>query len=458
MKKGFTLIELLGVIIILGLLVVISYPVILEQVEKKREDINQAKMELIESAIDAYIKDHMEEFPNRVGNQYCISLDDLVEEDMIAVDVSDISQRGVQVNIGSNYNNTYRLVNTCADKEIPEVTAIVNGKEATLTLKDETELAGYAVTTSTAVPETWTDISGKEVVQLWTATSGGTYYVHVKDKAGNMDYKEFKIASALFCQYSPGQVVKEFSYKGSVEEYAIPCDGVYKLEVWGAQGGSCSSYYSSGTGGLGGYAYGNKTLTKNTILYIGIGQQPSTNTKTGGYNGGGTSSAISNGIMQNESGGGGGATHIASTTNRGVLANYSSYRSEVLIVAGGGGGSFCHHNYDYGNDANVDWSYNGGTGGGTSGGAGGGSSAGSGGTQSSGASFGTGVTCTVDNSGGGGGGYYSGMCGGDLTQNSGGGGSGYLNTSQLISGTTGMQNGQRSGNGYARITLVSLSS
>jgi len=31
----------------------------------------------------------------------------------------------------------------------------------------------------------------------------------------------------------------------------------------------------------------------------------------------------------------GGATHIA-TTNRGVLANYNSFRNEILIVAGGG--------------------------------------------------------------------------------------------------------------------------
>lgn len=40
------------------------------------------------------------------------------------------------------------------------------------------------------------------------------------------------------------------------------------------------------------------------------------------------------------SGGGGGSTHIAKNTNRGLLKNYASYKSEILIVAGGGGGSF----------------------------------------------------------------------------------------------------------------------
>lgn len=58
---------------------------------------------------------------------------------------------------------------------------------------------------------------------------------------------------------------------------------------------------------------------------------------------------------------GGGATHIAITNNRGVLANYNSYRSEILIVAGGGGGGYS--GVDYGKRGGR-----GGTGGGSSGG------------------------------------------------------------------------------------------
>ncbi len=113
MKKGFTLLELLGVIAILGILVLIAYPVILEQVEKKQKDVNQARIELIESAADIYIGEHPEEFPYRVGNQFCISLDTLVEENKIAVDVSDVKQRGIHVNMGGNHNITYRLIEKC---------------------------------------------------------------------------------------------------------------------------------------------------------------------------------------------------------------------------------------------------------------------------------------------------------------------------------------------------------
>lgn len=113
MKKGFTLIEMLGVISLLGVLVLVCYPVVLEQIEKKQQEVSSAKADLIYSATDAYIGKHPEEYPYRVGNQFCISLDTLVEENGVAVDVSDVRQRGIQVTMGSNNNITYRLVEKC---------------------------------------------------------------------------------------------------------------------------------------------------------------------------------------------------------------------------------------------------------------------------------------------------------------------------------------------------------
>lgn len=52
---------------------------------------------------------------------------------------------------------------------------------------------------------------------------------------------------------------------------------------------------------------------------------------------------------------------------------------------------------------------------------------------------------------GGGGGYFG---GGGAHDSGGGGGSGYINTSKLITNSTGMKNGQHSGNGQAKVTLV----
>ncbi len=113
MKKGFTLLELLGVIVLLGLLVLISYPVVIEQVEKKQKEVDNARLELIYSGADTYIKENVEEYPYRIGSQYCISLDTLVSDNKIAIDISDITQKGVQVNMGSNHNYTYRLIEQC---------------------------------------------------------------------------------------------------------------------------------------------------------------------------------------------------------------------------------------------------------------------------------------------------------------------------------------------------------
>ncbi len=236
--------------------------------------------------------------------------------------------------------------------------------------------------------------------------------------------------------YNLSYLPRTFGYTGAVQSYTVPITGIYKLEVWGAQAG----------GSYGGYAFGNIILNGGTNLYIGVGGAGQTNINgsiisnplSAGYNGGGYGQC-----------GGGGATHIA-LTNRGVLKNYISNQNEVLIVAGGGGGS----------DGNAN-SSNGGSGGGLNGGDA--VNGGAGGTQTAGGSgigsgsFGQGgdiETTNDDSAGAGGGGWYG---GGSSTQpciGSGGGGSGHLNSS-LISGTTGMQNGIRSGDGYARITFIS---
>ena len=62
--------------------------------------------------------------------------------------------------------------------------------------------------------------------------------------------------------------------------------GTYKLETWGAQGGSANENY---VGGYGGYAVGNISLNKGDTLYINVGGQGNTNPNTitsvdGGYN------------------------------------------------------------------------------------------------------------------------------------------------------------------------------
>ena len=333
----------------------------------------------------------------------------------------------------------------------PTVTASVSGKDATFTFSDNVGISGYGVNQSNTEEPSYTETSNTSIT--WTASSAGTYYVWVKDKAGNKSNETFTIVSTAFCAYNVGQTWN-YGYTGGVQSFSVPCSGTYQLEVWGAQGGTNSS--GNGIGGYGGYATGNFKMQAQDTKYIVVGGGGSWSSMDdedsayvlGGYNGGGAGSA-------GEGSGGGGATHIASS-NYGELKNYSSRKSDVLIVAGGGGGGAYNHLY-------TD-TPNGGTGGGTNGGTGiGGSNytgVGTGGGSSSGGSgaasgsFGQGGSVYHRVAGGGGGGgWYGGGAGANYNgARAGGGGSGHI-AEGVTNGS--MKNGVRSGSGYARITLVS---
>lgn len=239
---------------------------------------------------------------------------------------------------------------------------------------------------------------------------------------------------------------QSFSYTGGIQSFTIPANGIYKLEVWGAKGGSTN-------GGKGGHSVGYKGLMKGTTLYIVCGGRGDTGTYggSGGYNGGGAGkSAESEAVAYAY--GGGGATHIATVS--GQLKNLSTYKNtgEILIVAGGGGGGCTGDSSAYG-----------GTGGGASGGNGTGAYTAAGGTQTSAGAnggFGYGGACdyTVNGSGGGGGGWYGGAFG-PTTVTGGGGGSGCIIFSPTIKiGSTtyqsSMTNGVNDSTGKATITYM----
>ena len=81
---------------------------------------------------------------------------------------------------------------TKVDATAPTVTLSLSDettwtKSKTLTMDfsdNESGLAGYAVTTSSSSPTTWTSISGTSVSKTQLITKNGTYYVWVKDNAG----------------------------------------------------------------------------------------------------------------------------------------------------------------------------------------------------------------------------------------------------------------------------------
>jgi hypothetical protein len=274
--------------------------------------------------------------------------------------------------------------------------------------------------------------------------------------AKDIKYKDTNVEAALNDLYNKSNnnlenVYWDFSYTGEEQKYTIQISGKYKLETWGAQGGSYNSTYY---GGYGAYSVGVVELKKGDTLFINVGGKgTSKNTSgnnNGGYNGGGESYTHKSGSTKS-SGSGGGATHIATKT--GLLSGLSSDKDKILIVSSGGGGIY----YYYYNS--NDWEY-------SSGGSGGGfignevenyssnysTNKSQGGTYTSGGVGGDGYsTYTSDghkkgttgtfgqggtigqNAGGGSGGGSGFYGGGGGSHIAGGGGSSYIESDKLIS-------------------------
>lgn len=116
--------------------------------------------------------------------------------------------------------------------------------------------------------------------------------VTVKGWKFKIDRKVPKIGEVVEEEFSEtvftfGDKTEEYDgISGKCEEFIVPYTGYYKLEVWGAQGGS---------GGNGGYSSGYIKLQKEEKLYVYVGGRGQdrkyidSNYLVGGFNGGGNS-------------------------------------------------------------------------------------------------------------------------------------------------------------------------
>lgn len=84
-EKGFTLIELLGVITVFSILVIIAVPMILNQVNNKKEDISASGQELFFEAAEAYFSNSQ----LATGDIVCVKLQTLLDEGYIDEPVVD---------------------------------------------------------------------------------------------------------------------------------------------------------------------------------------------------------------------------------------------------------------------------------------------------------------------------------------------------------------------------------
>ena len=261
------------------------------------------------------------------------------------------------------------------------------------------------------------------------------------------------------------KTIYDYSYTGNVQEFVVPVDGIYKVELWGASGGDGTDlnvYYNGSNmtfgqkGGYGGYTSGEIELRKGQKFYVYVGEMGK-RSKLVSFNGGGSGGIggkYYNGTAAEDlafaGNSGGGATDIRLVS--GSWNSFDGLKSRIMVAAGGGGATTPDYSssgglsygggltgysggYYSGHDSNGQ---NGQPGSQTSGGLKGYNYAGSSGEVYSG-SFGIGgSTFSLSSNvgaGGGGGGYYGGSgAGGTLSGGTGQGGGG---GSSFVSGHNG---------------------
>ena len=385
-------------------------------------------------------------------------------------------------NCTESSDESTKTVSTTCHSETPTSNCAKSGNGyARITLPDDSVIEELSIIT----------IVSEELKKVTTVeTQKGMEITLSPELSDNYVFYEFELESGLATingtKITPNsdKVVLKVKYKNKViDEYAYiapsnnniepyytftaPIDENYKIEVWGAQGGSAKTK----VGGYGGYSAANIYLKKGQTIYIYVGGAGTNGTTqssvSGGYNGGGNAFGATNGKTV---GSGGGATFISLTT--GLLNTLSNKLDNLIIVSGGGGGA------SYESDS---YSSDGGSGGGIQGATGIFSGSGTGGSQTAAGtgqtagSFGQGGSSKGDGSGGGGG-LYGG--GGGLYYRGGGGGSGYIGNTLLTNkvmycynctesnvestktlsttchSETPTSNCAKEGNGYARITYA----
>ena len=128
-KKGFTLVELLAIIIILSIVLTLTYPKIVEQLNKNKEKISKYNEELIFNAGNRYISNE-DDYVKEVGKLYCVTIETLDNEGLIPIDVDDYIGKALKIKIGKN-RNYITIIDSCKDIYLEKSRVNISLKDAT---------------------------------------------------------------------------------------------------------------------------------------------------------------------------------------------------------------------------------------------------------------------------------------------------------------------------------------
>ena len=117
-NKGFTLMELLGVIMILAILALITFPPIIEEIKKSKSEIKGTTKVLIIDAAKDYYEDNINNYELIEGVTYCININTLSEQGYLNKKIKDENLNDINTskNVKLVYHNAkfdYDVVDTC---------------------------------------------------------------------------------------------------------------------------------------------------------------------------------------------------------------------------------------------------------------------------------------------------------------------------------------------------------
>lgn len=197
MKKGFTLAELLGVIVVIGLLLLIIIPLVINGVSSREDEVEGLQNDIIFDATDEFLDSDSIKYPNVSGNVYCVSIGQLLETGKLVDPVKKIVEEGnygdddvVEIKITNNGVRNYKLVSSgeCKAQSTDDIMITVSpdnsqwSQEKKVVITYPTLDSGVKNQYTRDDGNTWVSVGSKEI-EL-TYTQEGTIGADVIDNNG----------------------------------------------------------------------------------------------------------------------------------------------------------------------------------------------------------------------------------------------------------------------------------
>lgn len=107
-KKGFTLVELIGVVVILGLIALVAFPALLNQIKDSKKQVSDSQKEIIISAAKSYVSENKNNYADM--SSFEIPVSDLINGSYLDKNIiNSLSNNNNNIVVTFN-NGTYDVV------------------------------------------------------------------------------------------------------------------------------------------------------------------------------------------------------------------------------------------------------------------------------------------------------------------------------------------------------------